>query len=408
MKLDETYCGDALDLVPRIVDRGSVDLAYIDPPFFTQNEQRGRSRHSGTVHAFVDRWAGIDAYRKWMRDLLDIVASTLKDSGALFLHCDWRATHHLRLLMDEALGRDNFRNEIIWHYRKWTNNRSSLQRVHQTILYYAKSHAHIPSIPLVEYSPTTNLDQIWQARMRNSDNVAVYRRQDGEAITAGPKRGVPMGDVWDLPYLNPKARERVGFPTQKPLMLLERIVQLGSPENGLVLDPCCGSGTSVVAAKLLGRHWIGIDESAYAVELTNTRLKNPIRSDSEVLRVGREAFRRQDLSREVHQALSELHVHTVHRNRLIDGYLSPEGLSLLGLPITWTVAVKVHDPTEDLNSLITKFSGVTRKKACKLGLVLSNEALMTTLPENVEVVPWPIGPLSIEAIRLQLQARQLD
>lgn len=106
----------------------------------------------------------------------------------------------------------------------------------------------------VEYSPSTNVDQILQQRTRDASGKSVYRKDiNGTILSNGAKRGVPLGDVWDIPYLNPKARERVGYPTQKPILLLERIIQLSTQVGDVVLDPCCGSGTTLVAAKLLQR-----------------------------------------------------------------------------------------------------------------------------------------------------------
>lgn len=159
-------------------------------------------------------------------------------------------------------GSENFRSEIIWHYRRWSNSQRGLLLAHQTILYYTKSDQFTFNEMWTEYSPATNVDQILQRRSRDEFNKSVYDRdEDGNVIANGSKRGVPLSDVWDIPFLNPKAKERTGYPTQKPLSLLERIITLTTNEGDCVVDPFCGSGTTLVAAQSLGRTAIGVDVS---------------------------------------------------------------------------------------------------------------------------------------------------
>ncbi len=142
-----------------------------------------------------------------------------------------------------------------------------------TIYYYIKSHTYTFNTLQEDYSPSTNVDQILQERARDQHGKSIYkRRQSGEVIAKGIKKG-PLGDVWDIPYLNPKAKERVGYPTQKPLLLLERIIQIASHEGDIILDPFCGSGTTLIAATLNRRKAIGIDVSEKAIQLTKGRLK---------------------------------------------------------------------------------------------------------------------------------------
>jgi site-specific DNA-methyltransferase (adenine-specific) len=202
---------------------------------------RGRQRHSGITSEFGDRWGGLDNYMIWLCSVVVPTAEALRDSGAPFVHCDWRVSHHIRVSLDSVLGAASFRNEIIWHYRRWTAARSSLPRLHQTIFYYARSERHQPDIPRVGYLPTTNLDQIWQARTRDENQITMYAMNGETPRNNGAKEGVPLGDVWEIPPLTPNARERVGYPTQKPLVLLERIIEMACRPGGVVLDPCCGS-----------------------------------------------------------------------------------------------------------------------------------------------------------------------
>lgn len=409
MRLDVVHHGDALQMLVNREWEGTVDLAYVDPPFFTQKQLSGRSRHTGAVHTFDDRWNDLCAYTKWMQTLVEGVSNALKPAGAIFVHCDWRTAHHIRLILDDVFGVDNFRNEIIWSYRKWTNSRSSLQRTHQTVLYYSKSPSHEPTVPRVAYSPTTNLDQIWQSRTRPQNGVAQYLMDHDGAVSGGPKGGVPMGDVWDIPYLNPKAKERVGYPTQKPLALLERIVSLASPVTGLVLDPCCGSGTTLVAAKLLGRHWIGIDSSAKAVALAHERLDKPVRSFSAVETHGRDVFQKV-IQPETRGIFDMLQVLEVHRNRLIDGFLSLNGLQLLDLPKDWNVIVRIHRG-EPFDQLVGELEQIARKKRCNLVLLLSDsysdEELVSS--DSVAVAPVPKSEKDIHTIISRiLQIRPLS
>jgi site-specific DNA-methyltransferase (adenine-specific) len=328
--------GDALDLLDDL-ESASIDAVYIDPPFLTQRTHRGRNRHDGTVRTFNDRWSDTEEYGKWMTDLLAKLKRVLKPTGAVLVHCDWHAAHIIRFALDQVFGVENFRNEIIWSYRRWTAARNSLQRLHQTIYYYAASPAHVMNIPMVDYSPTTNLDQIWHARTRNEDGVSQYRAKDGLAVSSGAKKGVPLGDVWEIPYLNPKAKERTGYPTQKPLELLERLLALAVQPGQVVLDPCCGSGTTLVAAHFLGCDAIGFDVLPEAVELAEARLQEPVRTMSRVARDGRSGYRKPQTDDDV-ALMKLLKAHAVQRSRLITGVITPEGLAQLGLPENWSVA----------------------------------------------------------------------
>jgi site-specific DNA-methyltransferase (adenine-specific) len=398
----EAICGDAVALLRR-VQAESVDLIYLDPPFGTGATRRARQRHTGMKADFEDRWTSVPDYIAWLRTILEPATLTLKQAGALFLHCDWRVAHHVRVLLDELLGAANFRNEIIWHYRRWTAPSASLQRLHQTIYYYARSPAHTPTVPLTPYSPATNLDQIWQARARSAEAVCVYARDGDSPRNNGAKRGVPLGDVWELPALNPKARERVGYPTQKPLALLERIVALASDDDGLVLDPCCGSGTALVAAKLLGRRALGFDVAPRAIELARERLAAPIKSSSRVTD-GRDAFERRWASGDYARTLTLLGAHPVQRNSVIHGYLSPAGLEHVGFPSDWSVPVAlVEGAAEDVSGWMRALGGLVAAKRSHAGLLLvrpSEHIAGAREPsDRVVLAPWPAGERDLLAVR---------
>jgi site-specific DNA-methyltransferase (adenine-specific) len=267
------------------------------------------------------------------------------------------------LLLDEVFGAENFRSQIIWHYRRWSNSQRGLLPTHQTILYYTKSDEYVFNEMWTEYSPATNVDQILQRRSRDDFNKSVYDRDDnGNVIVNGNKRGVPLGDVWDIPFLNPKAKERTGYPTQKPLLLLERIIALTTNEGDCVLDPFCGSGTTLVAAQSLRRAAIGIDLSEDAVALTKRRLNESVRSNSRLLEVGREAYRNADEA--VLAILQGLEYVPVQRNNGIDAILKQE---FDGGP----VPIRVQRSGETLLDAALKLSTASAGKGVKLMFVVA-------------------------------------
>jgi site-specific DNA-methyltransferase (adenine-specific) len=299
---------------------GSVDLAYLDPPFFTQKVHRLVPRDRSQEFSFEDLWSSQKEYGTFLLERLRAVHRVISDRGSIFFHCDRNAVHLVRMLLDDVFGSENFRSEIIWHYRRWSNSQRGLLPAHQNILYYTMSDQYVFNEMWTEYSPATNVDQILQRRSRDNFNKSVYDRDDkGNVISNGAKRGVPLGDVWDIPFLNPKAKERTGYPTQKPRLLLERIISLATNEGDCVLDPFCGSGTTLVTAQSLGRTAVGIDVSEDAIALTKKRLNDSARSSSRLLEVGREAYRNADDA--ALAILKGLEIVPVHRNNGIDALL---------------------------------------------------------------------------------------
>ena len=257
---------DALEVMPKIRD-DQVDLIYLDPPFFTQNIQKLISSKNTEEYSFSDKWKSMDEYLDYMKVRLQECKRVLKNTGSIFVHCDRNASHYLKVLMDQIFGMNNFQSEIVWAYKRWSNSKKGLLNNHQIILFYSKSSKFKFNQIYTDYSETTNVDQILQERVRDKRGKAVYKRSEyGEVILGKSKKGVPLSDIWEIPYLNPKAKERVGYPTQKPILLLERIIKLVTDEGDIVMDPFMGSGTTPVAAKRLNRRYIGIDISSQAVE----------------------------------------------------------------------------------------------------------------------------------------------
>ena len=387
----ELHNGDCLDIVPSLSPE-TVDLTYLDPPFFTQRKHVLSSRDRKRKFSFDDTWKSVSEYASFLAERLTEIRRLLKPTGSLFFHCDKTASHVARLILDDVFGTDSFQSEIIWCYRRWSNSARRLLPAHQVLLFYAKTGQYKFNTIMTEYSPTTNIDQILQRRSRDKSNKSTYARdENGDVVFGGSKKGVPLSDVWEIPFLNPKAKERTGYPTQKPLLLLERILELVTEPGDLVLDPFCGSGTTLVAAKLLGRRGIGIDVSEDAVALCRARLENPVRTESAVVRKGADAYRNADK-----EALSYLRGvdHTpVHRNSGIDAFL---GATYAGLALP----VRVQRPGEPLSKAAASLYRAARTKGIRKMILVAIEDVPELLASSVpdEVVVVPSAPLGIQRL----------
>ena len=378
----EVRHGDCLTVIGGLPAE-TVDLVYVDPPFFTQKTHSLVTRDRATKFEFSDEWQSRGEYIEFLRARLGQFRRVLKATGSLFFHCDANASHHIRCLLDEVFGETMFRSEIIWHYRRWSNSQRSPLPSHQTIFFYSKTDAYQYHQIFDAYSPSTNVDQILQRRQRDEHGKSVYARDaEGNIVSDGHKKGVPIADVWDIPFLNPKAKERVGYPTQKPILLLERIISLVTLAGDSVLDPFCGSGTALVAAELLGRNSLGVDMADDAVQLARQRLEQPFKTSSELLRKGRESYNQAD-----DEALAFLHglpVVPVQRNRGIDAILkiaAGEG----------TVLIRVQRKGESLIDAaeLLHHAGQSKQPATLVLVVTDSQqplGLFNTLPSDVLLV----------------------
>ncbi len=383
------YCGDCMEVLRRF-PTAKADLIYLDPPFFTQRTQKLSTRDRSTEFSFDDRWNSISEYASFLAERLGELHRVLKPTGSIFFHCDKTASHVARLVLDDVFGMKRFQSEIIWSYRRWSNSARKLLPAHQTILFYSKEATFKFNVIRASYSPTTNVDQILQRRSRDDSNKSVYARdEDGNVVYGGSKRGVPLSDVWEIPFLNPKARERTGYPTQKPLLLLERIIRLVTDEGDVVLDPFCGSGTTLVAAKLLARSAIGIDVSEEAVKLTRRRLAAPIRTESQVLKKGMDSYKTAS-----GQALALLNgiAHTpVQRSNGIDAFLEE---TYRGVPIP----VRVQRPGETVaEAALALYRAAKTKKAQRMIVVAIEDTpslLESVIPEEVQIIPSAVLSIS--------------
>ncbi|HLT36923.1 MAG TPA: site-specific DNA-methyltransferase, partial [Enhygromyxa sp.] len=277
---DRLYCGDNLEVLGHLLGRlrGAIDLVYLDPPFCSGADYprtiRPRtnepSRAGFEQVQYSDSWTDAD-YLQFMYERLSLCRQLLSERGALFLHCDWHQSHRLRCLLDELFGPENFQNEIIWHYyNKFQGNVGRFAANHDTILFYAKSaNFRFTKIRERRDKPVRQIKRVWSADKRSIVNA---KDADGKVsyVTATHKT---IDDVWRLSMLQPAdRREAVGYPTQKPEALLERILVAASEPGALVLDPFMGSGTSAAVALKLGRRFIGVDRSRSAVHVTLRRM----------------------------------------------------------------------------------------------------------------------------------------
>jgi site-specific DNA-methyltransferase (adenine-specific) len=261
-------CGDCLDEL-QTLPGASFALIYLDPPFNTRLRRVGEATARRVTYG--DSFGPPADYVAFMRPRVTQMRRVLSTEGSLFFHCDWRMSPHVRMLLDEvfcvAEGQGVFVNEIIWHYGLGAARAGRrLLSKHDVIFWYANS-AHY-TFHLLRDEPTAAM----RDKYRHVDEQGNhYMNSYGKRYLL--KGGKPLDDVWDIPAISPTSSERTGYPTQKPLALLYRIVQLASNPGDTVLDPFCGSGTTLVAAKQLERQWIGIDSSPQAVEIAQKRLE---------------------------------------------------------------------------------------------------------------------------------------
>lgn len=231
-------CGDALDIVPELPN---PDLIYIDPPFFTQRN----------FQQYDDRWVSLQQYCDWLIERCSVGWDILKPGGNFLIHLDWHAVHYVKVLFDRYFPGE-FLNEIIWSYNSGGASKRKLARKHDNILWYAKSGAdHTFNILREPYATPDVVDR-------------PGFHPDGRMLT----------DVWQIPFLSTTAKERTGYPTQKPVQLLERIIKIFSNEGDLVLDYFAGSGTTGVVALSLNRDFILVDDNPEAIEVISKRLES--------------------------------------------------------------------------------------------------------------------------------------
>lgn len=271
--LNKIIFGDNLQVLKTLVEmkhRGElknadgtdgVRLVYIDPPFATKQDFSNKDSK-----AYSDKLAGAE-FLEWLRKRLILLREVLADDGSIYVHLDWHKAHYVKVLMDEIFGEGNFCNEIVWYYRRWNIAGKYFARNHDTIFWYTKNKGnHVFNqmyIPKSEKSSAQG--KAWKSVIG----------EDGKrrSIQTDEKtKGVPMPDTWEISMINPVAKERIGYPTQKPEKLLERIIKSSSNNGDLILDCFGGSGTTVAVAEKLGRRWITVDAGKLSIYTIQKRI----------------------------------------------------------------------------------------------------------------------------------------
>ncbi|MEX2217304.1 MAG: DNA methyltransferase [Phycisphaerales bacterium] len=317
------YCGDCLEQLQKLPP-ACIDLIYIDPPFNSNRNYEVFWGETKEKRAFEDRHESTQAYIDYMRPRCVQLARVLKKTGSFYYHCDWHASHYVKVMLDQIMGENNFQSEVIW---KRTGTHSSARKwgpIHDSIFFYAQAEGeHTWNRPYAAHDEkhlsrhyrlvdddgrryehgeltapgtrngrsgmpwrgfdVTKLGRHWTTTIDNLEKMfeegQIYLPDDGSWPRVirymDESKGRAIGDVWtDIPPLNMVAKERLGYPTQKPLALLDRIINASSNPNEIVLDAFCGCGTALVAAQNLNRQWIGLDISPTACRVMAKRLKD--------------------------------------------------------------------------------------------------------------------------------------
>lgn len=308
------YCADNLDVM-RNLPSESIDLIYIDPPFFSNRVYETIWGDKNDTASFNDRWkGGIHHYCEWMRVRLEQMHRLLKPTGSFYCHLDWHAVHYIKVILDEIFGYNNFRSEIIWKRTAARGDSGNFPNIHDTILLYTKSNKYTFNKSFTDY------DESYLKRYKHKDKkgnfldrdlsakglsgggyeytwkgknglwrcpVSTMKRYEKEDRIYYTRNGTPrykqylhemkgraIQDIWtDINVINSQSNERVGYPTQKPVELLERIINTSSNDGDIVADFFCGCGTTLVAAHNLNRDYIGVDNSPMASKIIRKRLK---------------------------------------------------------------------------------------------------------------------------------------
>ncbi len=251
----------------RMLPSNSIDLIYIDPPFFSGANYNVIFGDQNEVRSFTDIWeGGLPSYLIWLNARLLEMKRLLKSTGSIYVHLDWHASHYVKIELDKIFGYDNFRNEIIWAYQRWTGATKNFQRMHDVLLFYGKTETPIFNMQKEPYSEKSK-------HMGSRITTVGKNKKLEQYYTDDKSREKAMRDVWEISYLNSQAKERLGYPTQKPEALLERIIKASTNEGDVVADFFCGGGTLPSTAQKLNRKWIACDQSRVAVAITQGRLE---------------------------------------------------------------------------------------------------------------------------------------
>ena len=319
--MNKLILGDCLEIMKEMSDE-CIDLIYLDPPFFSNRNYEVIWGDAGEIRSFQDRWSGgIDHYIAWLKERVEVMYRLLKPTGSIYLHCDWHANAYIRVdILDKLFGHKNFRNEIAWKRTTTHNDHKRARqygRVTDTIFYYSKNtkkntfkvqFEHYASNYIMSSYNRQDPDgrrfkasdlsapnggistsfewkgvlppknRYWSYSKENLDEFElkglIYWSSNGRPYLKNyfdEMPGSSIDDFWNNCVFKTK-NEKIGYPTQKPESLMERIIKASSNEGDIILDPFMGGGTSIAVADKLKRKWIGIDQSVQAVKVTELRL----------------------------------------------------------------------------------------------------------------------------------------
>lgn len=312
--INKIFWGDNLQVMSHLLKkyRGQVDLIYIDPPFDSKADYkkkisvRGKTVTTDSLSfeekQYGDIWTN-DEYLQFMYERLTLMRELLSETGSIYLHCDWHKSHHLRMLLDEIFGVNNFRNEIIWHYADYMqgNATTSLPKKHDNILFYSKNpNSFYERVKVPLDKPVKRNRVVWDGETKT---LKVARDAEGRIIY-DEFTDRYLDSVWEEDVLNigqtsvtrKTSSENLGYPTQKPSRILELIIEASSKPGDLVFDCFMGSGTTQAVAMKLGRRFIGADINLGAIQTTTKRLINvaselqPTLDDTDVKYTGFEVY----------------------------------------------------------------------------------------------------------------------
>lgn len=458
LKPQTIYCGDNLVMLKEIPSE-SIDLIYIDPPFNSNRNYEVFWGDTQEKRAFNDRFGDAKAYIDYMRPRVTELYRVLKKTGSFYYHCDWHASHYVKIMLDEIFDSNFFRNEIIWKRTTAHSDSKTFGNTHDSIFFYTKSEKFIFNKLYQPYNEEylkrfknkdadgrkwqddnltakglsgggyeyeyKGIKSLWRCPVTtmqklDSENRLHFTKKGGIRLKRylDESKGIPCQSVWDdVNSINSQSIERVGYPTQKPIPLLERIINASSNPNDLILDAFCGCGTTLIAAQKLKRKWIGIDISPTACRVMSQRLWDIFR-----LNEGKD-FLLEDL----HKSVAELKLlpHFEFQNWAcialggipnkrksgdfgIDGKLYPietgkkkkEGLGLFGdIDIYYPIQVKQVDKAgrPDIDNFETAIRRDKRRKGYFVAFDFSKEAIteIRRLDKegDIEIIPVTVGQL---------------
>ena len=270
--MNQLILGDNLEILKSLSSE-SIDLIYLDPPFFSNRNYEVIWGDKGEIRSFEDRWAGgIDHYISWLKERVAEMHRLLKSTGSIYLHCDHHANAYIRVdILDKVFGYNNFRNEIIWHYFKPHSGKRNYPKNYDCIFFYTKSDRYFFNKEASFFEYDKKAIQRYNKVDDKGKRYKIYYNEDGTERWSYMKEGKP-DNVFKIPSVQGISKERIGYPTQKPEKLIERIIKASSNENDIVMDPFLGGGTTVAVADKLNRQWIGIDQSVQAIKISEMRL----------------------------------------------------------------------------------------------------------------------------------------